>query len=48
MLVWFEKYEDVLDAIEREKRIKKWSRRWKLQLIERTNPNWNDLYETLE
>ena len=46
MLVWFEIHEDIYQAIAREKQIKKWSRVWKLRLIERTNPNWNDLYET--
>jgi len=34
-------------AIRREKRLKKWNRRWKLELIEKTNPQWLDLYQTL-
>jgi putative endonuclease len=46
-LVWFEHYRDVRDAITREKQLKKWERRWKLELIERFNPDWRDLYETL-
>ena len=40
-------YGDVRDAIAREKQLKKWERRWKLELIERFNPDWRDLYETL-
>ena len=47
MLVWFECYEDPLTAIAREKELKKWRREWKVNLIERTNPGWFDLYETL-
>jgi putative endonuclease len=34
-------------AIEREKRLKDWKRAWKLNLIVKSNPNWNDLYETI-
>ena len=47
MLVYFEEHDDIRDAIEREKRIKKWQRSWKLKLIEQLNPGWNDLYEEL-
>jgi putative endonuclease len=47
MLVYFETFEDIGFAIEREKRLKKWNRAWKLELIERLNPEWRDLYETL-
>ncbi len=43
-LVYFEEYEDVNEAIHREKCIKKWKRGWKLELIEKMNPEWNDLY----
>ncbi|HJR56833.1 MAG TPA: GIY-YIG nuclease family protein [Rhizomicrobium sp.] len=43
MLVWFEEYGDIGDAITREKRIKKWNRDWKLELIEKSNPDWRDL-----
>ncbi len=39
-LVWFETYDDPLGAIAREKEIKKWRRDWKINLIERTNPDW--------
>jgi putative endonuclease len=47
LLVWFETYDDALNAIAREKEIKKWRREWKINLIERSNPEWIDLYETL-
>ena len=47
MLVWFEHHTDVNAAIAREKRIKRWRRPWKLELIEADNPEWHDLYETL-
>jgi len=43
-LVYFESVDDVNSAIEREKRIKKWKRGWKIELIEKTNPDWKDLY----
>jgi putative endonuclease len=43
-LVYFECFDDVENAILREKRLKKWDRAWKIALIEKENPNWNDLY----
>jgi putative endonuclease len=43
-LVWFEVYDDPVNAIEREKEIKKWRRSWKISLIEKENPDWRDLY----
>jgi putative endonuclease len=43
-LVYFEQYNDVELAIQREKRLKKWNRAWKIRLIEEANPNWDDLY----
>jgi putative endonuclease len=43
-LVWFEVYDDPINAIEREKEIKKWRRSWKIALIEKDNPEWKDLY----
>lgn len=46
-LVYFEQYENVNDAILREKRLKHWNRKWKLALIEKDNPNWNDLYDEI-
>lgn len=46
-LVWYEVHENMQSAIEREKRMKGWNRKWKLELIERMNPNWQDLYQTI-
>ena len=46
-LVWYEQHGTMLSAIRREKRIKKWRRRWKLKLIEDMNPDWRDLYEDI-
>ena len=46
-LVWFETHDDVEHAIRREKRVKRWRREWKLQLIETSNPTWRDLYDDL-
>jgi putative endonuclease len=46
-LVYYEQYEDMISAIEREKQIKAGSRKMKLALIESMNPGWLDLYETL-
>ena len=43
ILVWFEIYGDVNDAIAREKQIKGWNRAWKIRLIEEKNSGWNDL-----
>jgi putative endonuclease len=45
-LVWFEEYPLYADAIRRETSLKRWKREWKLALIEKTNPNWDDLIET--
>ena len=44
-LVWYEIHESAEAAISREKQIKKWDRKWKLELIEKNNSKWNDLYE---
>ena len=46
-LVWFETHGDVREAIAREKAIKRWRRAWKLALIETDNPQWLDLYESM-
>ena len=46
-LVYFEVYGDIIEAIAREKRVKRWLRRWKIELIEHRNPNWNDLWPEL-
>jgi putative endonuclease len=43
-LVWFEVYDDPTNAITREKEIKKWRRAWKIELIEKDNPDWKDLF----
>ena len=44
-LIYFEQFSTAETAIEREKKLNKWNRQWKIQLIEKTNPNWDDLYE---
>ena len=46
-LVWYEIHELPQSAITREKQIKKWKRAWKMELIEKSNPQWNDLYESI-
>ena len=46
-LVYFEITESVKSAIAREKKLKKWNRAWKIRLIEKTNPEWRDLYMEL-
>jgi putative endonuclease len=43
-LVYFEQFDQIEQAIHREKRLKKWTRAWKISLIEKDNPNWIDLY----
>ena len=47
MLVYYEIFDDVRDAIPREKMIKHWPRAWKVRLIRQLNPDWNDLYDSL-
>jgi putative endonuclease len=47
MLVWYEVTDDIYAAITREKQIKKWDRGWKLELIEKMNPDWKDLSEDI-
>jgi putative endonuclease len=46
-LVYFESFSDVEYAIQREKRLKKWNRSWKIRLIEEANPNWDDLFHAI-
>jgi putative endonuclease len=46
-LVYYEQWEDREGAIQREKQIKEWQRKWKLELIEKLNPEWEDLYEKI-
>ncbi|MGZ5929321.1 MAG: GIY-YIG nuclease family protein [Rhizomicrobium sp.] len=43
ILVWYEAYPDINNAIAREKQIKGWNRAWKIRLIEENNSGWNDL-----
>ena len=47
-LVYMERHEDIEMAIRREKRLKHWPRAWKVRLIHAENPEWSDLYETLQ
>ncbi len=42
-LVYTEEYRDINEALAREKQLKRWNRKWKLELIEKINPQWNDL-----
>lgn len=46
-LVWYEVHDFMESAIKREKAIKEWKRSWKLELIEKENPKWLDLYDRL-
>lgn len=46
-LVWYEQHATALDAIRREKLIKKWHRDWKVNLIQRMNPGWEDLFDSI-
>ena len=46
-LVHYDATEDVITAIQREKQLKNWKRKWKIELIEKDNPTWYDLYEYL-
>ena len=46
-LVYFEEFGDIRDAIHRETRLKKYKREWKINLIERENPYWEDLFPAL-
>ncbi|MFL9879191.1 GIY-YIG nuclease family protein [Herbaspirillum rhizosphaerae] len=46
-LVYVEVLDDIVSAIAREKQLKAWRRAWKIELIEKTNPYWNDLYATV-
>ena len=43
-LFWYEEHWDIRDAIQREKTMKQWYRKWKVALIEERNPDWRDLY----
>ena len=46
-LVWYDEFADIRDAIQREKTMKEWPRQWKINLIERENLHWDDLYPLL-
>jgi len=46
-LVYVEEFDNINEALHREKCIKKWNRKWKLRIIEEQNPDWNDLYENI-
>jgi putative endonuclease len=46
-LVWYEETTDIKEAIQREKQMKKWRRQWKIDLINKENPDWDDLYDAL-
>jgi putative endonuclease len=46
-LVYYETTQNIESAITREKQLKKWNRKWKLELIEKQNPSWKDLYEEI-
>jgi putative endonuclease len=46
-LVWYELHASMESALAREKRLKDWKRAWKLELIEKNNPDWQDLYSTI-
>ncbi|MBU1074780.1 GIY-YIG nuclease family protein [Patescibacteria group bacterium] len=43
-LAYFEETENIESALQREKQMKKWNRKWKIKLIEKDNPNWKDIY----
>jgi len=48
-LVYYEVHNDIRNAITREKQMKKWKRQWKIELIEKSNPQWKDLHcETID
>jgi len=47
LLVYLEAHDDIERAIQREKTMKEWPRQWKINLIERENPDWSDLYGSL-
>ena len=46
-LIYFEQLDDMQNAIQREKRLKRWNRDWKIQLVNEYNPRWIDLYPSL-
>ena len=47
LLVWYEVHTDIIQAITREKQLKRWNRNWKVNLIQSLNPAWQDLYSDI-
>ena len=47
-LVWYEHHHSMQSAIKRDKQLKKWNREWKFNLIEKMNPEWKDLHESID
>jgi putative endonuclease len=46
-LVYYEQYQDITFALQREKQMKKWNRQWKINRIQEQNPDWKDLYDAI-
>ena len=46
-LVYYEKHKSLEEAVKREKQLKKWNRRWKIRVIERLNPKWDDIFSEI-
>ena len=46
-LVYYEMHQDIMEAARRERRLKNWCRKWKLNIIEQLNPSWRDLYDEI-
>ncbi len=46
-LVWFETHDGIYEAITREKQLKQWNRTWKINLVQKTNPLWRDLFDEI-
>jgi putative endonuclease len=46
-LVWFEVHDGILAAITREKQLKQWNRTWKIELVQKENPHWRDLFDEI-
>lgn len=46
-LVYYEIFDDIESAVAREKRLKEWKRQWKIDLIQKLNPDWEDLYDKI-
>ena len=46
-LVYYEELQNIIEMVQRERRLKNWRRQWKINLIEKINPNWKDLFEEI-